>query len=622
MERLFESSGIGLILVSPQGTFLDANATFCHKLGYSREELLHKPVAEVTHPDDLGMTTALFKAFVEVNHIRVFEKRYITRSGDTLWFKMRSEVVPTEDEAQLARIVMVEDITREKLDEINLELMAAITEASDDAIFRADIAGVIQFWGKGAERLYGYTAEEAIGQHANFVAAVQDDHTLLCVPERLARGEVVIDPDGISRHKDGHLLEISALIFPIRNKEGNIVAYAAVHRDISEMKQLQMEFRHSQRLETAGLLAGGIAHDFNNIITVIKGAGYLLADEFPTGSNAASHLQLIDRAAERASRLTRQLLAFSRKQKITPVILDPNELLKESVAMLKRTLGDDVSLVTRFNSSWFVREDVTQLEQVLLNLAVNARHAMPKGGTLTIETGDLVVDEGHKVEGAGKLRYTPVPLKPGSYVVLSVQDTGTGMKKETLERIFDPFFTTKPKGEGAGLGLSVVFGIVTQVGGGISVVTEPDKGTEFRIFLPKTEGKPHNAEKPVIPPSMNHSGRILVVEDDDNVRALTAALLKGAGYTVFEAANPQLVLNGEVESAVDLILSDVMMPEMSGPEFSAIWLQSHPHAKFLFMSGYFDSGTFDQKLSGKNLIQKPFKPAELLQMIAQMIEGG
>lgn len=615
MERMFASSGLGLLLVAADGRLLDVNATFCEKLGYERDELLQMSVADITHPDDLEMTSQLFQRFAGSNCANTVEKRYVHNNGKTLWFKMRSEPVDADD----ARIVMAEDITREKLDEINLELMAAITESSDDAVFRTDTDGRIQFWGKGAERLYGYTAAEVIGRYANFLASEQDDPTLKAVPERIARGEVVIDPDAITVHKDGRLLEISALIFPIKQRDGTFAGVASVHRDISAFKQLQVELRHSQRLETAGLLAGGVAHDFNNIITVIKGAGYLLAEELPVTATTSSHLQLIDRAAERAARLTRQLLAFSRKQKITPVVLDPNEHLRESVTLLTRTLGDDIRLQTDFTSSGLVREDITQFEQVLLNLAVNARHAMPKGGVLTIRTHDVTIADSHKFDSSAKLRYTPTPLRPGSYVLLSVADTGVGMERTTLERIFDPFFTTRENGEGAGLGLSVVYGIVTQVGGGISVLTQPGIGSEFQIYLPRTESRVERNVEPVAPPVRNHSGRILVLEDDDTVRMLTSSLLKGAGYSVVEAANPRVVLSGDVPEDFDLVLSDVMMPEMSGPEFSEIWLGRHPGAKFLFMSGYFDSQTLNDKLTGKTLIQKPFKPADLLMQVARLM---
>lgn len=618
LERLFDSGGIGFVLVAPDKSVLDANPTFCRKMGYNLNELHGMLVSDYTHPDDLLMTSNLFQHATDSNLVLVFEKRYITKAGAVMWCKLRSEPIYDENNQVQCRLVMMEDITREKLDEINLEQMAAITEASDDAIFRSDIDGIIQFWGKGAERMYGFTAEEAIGMPASIIAAVPDDPEIQNLTNRLINGEVVTDPNGMAKHKDGTLIDISALIFPIKNKEGIIVAFAAVHRNVSAFKQLEIQFQHSQRLETAGLLAGGIAHDFNNIITVIQGASNLLSQEVPAGSHFANHLNLIERSADRATRLTRQLLAFSRKQKITPVIINPNLLIEESVNILTRTLGDDIKLHMSLLATSCIREDATQLEQVLLNLAVNARYAMPQGGTLSVTTRnkEITAPVPMKQRNTNALHYVPVPIKAGAYVVLTVSDTGCGMDKKTLEHIFDPFFTTKPKGEGTGLGLSVVYGMVTQIGGGISVTTQEGLGTEFEIYLPQVSGEaPIQAAAKDIPRGMR-SGRILVVEDDEGVRTLTAALLEDAGYTVFQAANPRVVLDGKVETDVDLILSDVMMPDINGPEFSEMWLQKHPDAKFLFMSGYFDNEVFANKMHDKILIQKPFKPAVLLEAVA------
>lgn len=619
MERLFHSSGIGFVVVAPDQSILDANQTFCTKLGYSLDELRNMHVLDYTHPEDKVVTSNLFQHLKESNLVQVFEKRYITKSGDTFWCKLRSEAVHDDTGAVRFRIVMVEDITRAKLDEINLEQMAAITEASDDAIFRCDVNGIIEFWGKGAERMYGYTAQEAIGENAIFIAAEPGDAGMERAHTKLSRGEVVIDPDAMARRKDGSLIEISALIFPIRNKEGRTVAFAAVHRDITAFKQLEIQFQHSQRLETAGLLAGGIAHDFNNIITVIQGASNLLAQDFSEGSYIATHLNLIERSAERATRLTRQLLAFSRKQKVSPVIIDPNMLIEDSVNIINRTLGDDIQLQTSLNSTWCIREDATRLEQVMLNLAVNARHAMPKGGILSIHTRDIEITHAQATTPQASLSYSPSVLQEGTYVLVTVADTGCGMDKATLEKIFDPFFTTKPKGEGTGLGLSVVYGMVTQVGGSITVCTEQDVGTQFYIYLPRVDGEASYLAPAVETRLEKHKGRILVLEDDDGVRTLATALLEDAGYTVFQAPHPRAVLEGTVETDVDLILSDVMMPGMTGPEFSEIWLKSHPSTKFLFMSGYFDEATFAEKLSNKILIQKPFKPMALIETVASII---
>lgn len=620
IERLFDSSGMGFVVVGVDQRIVDANESFCNMLGYRLDELRGMHVRDYTHADDLAMTNTMFTRATESNMTQSFEKRYVRKDGEVLWCKLRSEPVVDEAGRTMYRFVMVEDITNARRNELELEQMAAITEASDDAIFRTDTDGIIRFWGKGAERMYGYAAEEALGRHAAFIAATRlpsDMESNLARAERiLYRGEVVIDPDAQGRRKDGAIIDVSVLIFPIKNREGSTVAHAAVHRDISAFKQLEQQLRHSQRLETAGLLAGGIAHDFNNIITVIQGAGNLLAQEFRGDSHAAAHLTLIERSAERATRLTRQLLAFSRKQKSTPTIIDPNEQIRDSLTLLGRTLGDDIRLVVALQSSWSIREDVTQFEQVLLNLAVNARHAMPQGGTLRISTSDVQIAEQQAFVPGGRPRYTPTPLRPGAYVRIAVSDSGCGMDRDTLEKIFDPFFTTKPQGEGTGLGLSVVYGMITQVGGAISVSSALAEGSQFELFLPRVEGVAQAAPGPVGTTAQQHSGRVLVVEDDEGVRTLTAALLRNAGYTVFQASNPREVLDGQVESDVDLILSDVVMPDISGPEFAELWLQRQPNANFMFMSGYFDEETFAARMRGKVLIQKPFKPRLLIDTVA------
>ncbi|MES2626881.1 MAG: PAS domain S-box protein [Pseudomonadota bacterium] len=616
--RLFESSGLGFLIVSPEQNFLDVSRTFCEKTGYSKEELLKLNASALTHPDDLELTRELFQDLWEQDHIYTTDKRFIKKDGKTLWCKLRSEAVRDESGKVICRIAMVEDITKAKSDEILLQQMATITEASDDAIFRANTAHIIDFWGKGAERLYGYTAQEAIGQHISVLNTI-DDHHKAEVSVKLQRGEVAVITSTKGRHKNNHEIHISVLAFPIRNKSNEIIAYAAVHRDIGDIKQLEAQLLHSQRMETAGLLAGGIAHDFNNLLTVIQGSCNLLQEEVPAGSSFANHLEQIEHSADRASQLTRQLLAFSRKQNGSPIMIDPNELLAKSVTMLNRTLGDNVELTTSFQSSACVMMDPMQLEQILLNLAVNARHAMPKGGSLKIGTRDVVFSAGSPLQSTNKIHYMPKPLAPGRYVLLTVADSGTGMSKATLEHIFDPFFTTKPKGEGTGLGLSVVYGLITQLGGGISVVTEQDHGTTFHIYLPLTEGAALIVPQKAAVACARGKGKILIVEDDDGVRSLTTLLLEAGGYQVFKASSPSQVLNGTVETNVDLILSDVMMPGMSGPEFSELWLARHPDAKFLFMSGYFDEDIHSRKMFGNNLLQKPFKPADLLRKVQEMM---
>ena len=620
LESLFESGGIGFFIVARSGHFLDANRSFCAKLGYSREELLAMTIIDLTHPDDLRMTEAAFAGLFDVENTQLFDKRYRTKHGEILWMRLRSTPVRNAQGEVIHRIVMAEDITAEKKNEVFLEQMAAIVEGSEDAIFRATPAGIIQFWSKGAERLYGWSADEVLGKRIGFLMPDDVAPKMANVAERLMRGEIVQDPDGLARHKDGRLLHVFAQRFPLKDKNGVIVAFAAMHRDVTELKNLEEQLRHAQRMETAGLLAGGIAHDFNNVLTVIQGSCSALAPKLSPHSPSVPYLNLIERAADKASRLTRQLLAFSRKQKLVREILDPAALVRDGFTLLQSTLGDGVALRLRLESTWKVREDPTQLEQIVLNLCVNARQAMAAGGSVTIATRDVSHVQAEMQADPPYVQHIVAPPGAGDQVLLEVIDTGHGINEQLLPHIFEPFFTTKPSGEGTGLGLAVVYGVVTQGGGGIVVQTSRHDGSIFRIFLPRVSGvvaAPETA--PAVPQVPAGKARILVIEDDNDVRSLIVGMLRNHGYTVYEAASPRPLVEQGLEAEVDLILSDVVMPDMSGPEFARYWLERKPDACFLFMSGYFDDKKYADQLTAGNLLLKPFKPSELLQRVAQKL---
>lgn len=485
VEQLFNSSGIGFVIVAPDRAIIDANRTFCEMIGYPIDELLTMTILDLTHPEDLGLTHSLFRRARESNVIQTFEKRYMTKDGRDLWCKLRSEGVTDDSGAIVYRIVMVEDITDEKRNEVFMEQMAAIVESSEDAIFRSDLSGRIHFWSKGAERLYGYTGSDVLGRHLSFLLADEDERLIVETMKLLLRGETVMYQDEMARHKNGHLINVSAQCFPLKDKYGDIIAIAAVHRDIGKLKQLEEQLRLSQRMETAGMLAGSIAHDFNNILTVIRGSCEVIADELPGLAEQGRNLDRIERAADRATSLTRQLLAFSRRQKSAPEIIDPGQLLEKLLAILHRALGEDIALHTQLRSTWLIREDPTQLEQIILNLSVNARHAMPGGGRLTITTQDVVLRGEELPVEKGWESFSPIRPAAGSYVCICVCDNGTGMSREVLERIFEPFYSTKDKSEGTGLGLAVVYGMVTQVQGGIHVSSLTGAGSNFCIYLPK-----------------------------------------------------------------------------------------------------------------------------------------
>ncbi len=619
VAELFETSGIGFIIVAPDRMILDVNRTFCGKIGYSREELLTKSIVDLTHPDDLVMTQTLFQRVRDPNVIQVFEKRYMTKDGRDLWCKLRSEAVHDEQGQTLYRLVMIEDITQAKQNELFMEQMAAIIEASGDAIFRTDMHAVIQFWSKGAERLYGYTAAEAIGREAGFIR-LNADEARLPVPPRLLQGEAFKQPHGTTRHKDGRLLDVSVLIFPLKNRRGEVIGLAAVHRDISEVKRLEEQIRHSQRMETAGMLAGSIAHDFNNILTVIKGSCDVIAEESAELVRPGSHLDMIERSADKAAALTRQLLTFSRRQQIAPEIFDPNEKLASLSQMMQRALGEDIALETRLGSTWLIREDPTQLEQIILNLSVNARQAMPDGGRLDIETRDVELGVDPLPVYKDWLGFTPQTIVPGSYVLISVTDTGAGMQSDVLERIFEPFYSSRGKDAGTGLGLSVVYGMVTQAGGGIHVITRKDHGTTFQLYLPRVSRtellqQEYDEETRAAP----RKQFVLVIDKEADVRNLAQYILADAGYDVVTAAGMEQALRMNVSKVVDLIMTDIVMQGRGGPEFSEYWRDKHPDAKFLFTSTVVQEGRSGPRVNSRNLLWKPFTAQTLLDRVREIL---
>ncbi len=393
----------------------------------------------------------------------------------------------------------------------------------------------------------------------------------------------------------------------------------------NEQLRVQMEergraeegLRQSQRMEAVGRLAGGVAHDFNNLLTAILGYGSLLASRFPPDAPGREEVDEILRASERAAALTRQLLAFSRRQVLEPVVLSVNELIANLEKMLGRLIGEDVNLVTRLHMGLGnVRADPGQLEQVIMNLVVNARDAMPNGGKLTIETANADLDESY-AQGH-------VTVQPGHYVMVAVSDTGTGMDAETQARAFEPFFTTKEKGKGTGLGLSTVYGIVKQSGGNIWVYSEPGKGTTFKVYLPRVEetvaqGPTRSGDS--LPAAATET--VLLVEDDPSIRTLAKRVLEERGYRVLEADSGKDALERvhREKGPIHLLLTDLVMPDMGGTELASRLQDKHPTIRVLFMSGYTDDGVVRNGLleSGRAFLQKPFTPTMLVRKIRDVL---
>ncbi len=408
----------------------------------------------------------------------------------------------------------------------------------------------------------------------------------------------------------------SFILGPIQTA-GYVNAYG---RDITERLRLEEQLRQAQKMEAIGQLAGGVAHDFNNLLMAIIGYSELLLARLREGDRLRKHIQEIKKAGERAAALTRQLLAFSRRQVLVPQVLDLNSVVSNVQKMLRRMIGEDIDLLTVPASDLGqVRADPGQVEQVIMNLAVNARDAMPEGGKLTLETANVALDESYT--------RNHIDVLPGRYVMLAVRDTGSGMDAETLSHIFEPFFTTKEEGKGTGLGLATVYGIAKQSGGHIEVSSEPGQGTTFRVYLPRIEAAYEPAALGAPAEEMPRGTEtVLLVEDDVVVCELLREMLQGSGYTVLEAGGARQALRmGEryAPRPIHLLLADVVMPEMSGPQLADHLARVYPKMKVLYISGYTDAAVArHSKLSTKApYLQKPFAPEVLARKVREVLDA-
>ncbi len=507
--------------------------------------------------------------------------------------------------------------TAEQLGEYRSRL-ALIIDSSEDAILSKDLNGIITSWNKGAERIYGYTPEEVIGKHISILTPGDRPDEVEKILKKVAEGESIEHYESVRLAKDGRRLDISISVSPLRNAAGDVVGASVIARDITGQKRAESQLRQAQKMEAIGRLAGGVAHDFNNILGIINACTEFLRDRIDPGAEPSVYVENIRKATERGTALTRQMLAFSRTSVIQPRILDLNERLREISKLLRPLLGDDVEIliVPRSNSA-VIEADPGQLDQIVVNLAVNARDAMPRGGKFILETGAVKFDESFAEQQQA--------LKPGKYVLLAVSDTGIGMDEATVSRIFEPFFTTKEAGKGTGLGLATVYGIVKQSAGHVMVYSEPGHGTTFKIYLPSAEHKIGLASKPEVESvaPKRQGTTILLVEDDEIMRSLTRKLLEEHGYTVAEADDGKSALEW-VEAhpgPIDLLLTDVVMRHMSGPELAERLSASRSSLKIVYMSGYTGELMANREVlkPGVSLLEKPFSRNALLNTVHEKL---
>ncbi len=613
--------------------------------GYTPEEIMNIPIDKALTPESFIRVSQLFieeleKEFsgepVNPDRSRIIEVEVYHKNGGTIWQEISASFSRDENGKPLEIMLVGRDITARKKMEAALKdsekRYRMIVENMQDTITLLDLDLQYLYQSPSEIRVTGYTPEEImqipIEEQLTPESYAEGMKLLAREIEKEFSGEPVDPHRSISveiecYRKDGGTVWLEETVTFNRDKGGKPVAILMAGRNITERKKAELErdklaaqLFQSQKMETVGRLAGGVAHDFNNMLNVILGYIDLAKMRLPTENPIYSDLLEIEKAATRSRDLTAQLLAFSRKQIISPRVVNLNALVAETQKSITRLIGEDIDL--KFypgDDLWAIKFDPVQIEQILINLAVNARDAMPQGGRLLLETSNVEIDT--------SLCETQLDIIPGKYVLLSVSDTGTGIHKENIPFVFEPFFTTKDVGKGTGLGLATVYGIVKQNDGFISVYSEPDRGSAFKMYLPRTDEAPAVTGKPSEQPAQPGSGTILLVEDDEMVLKMVSDMLEALGYMVIATENPQdaLSLCEKAAAPIDLVITDVVMPQMSGKELRDKLIVIRPDLKVLFMSGYTSTIIAQHGIleEGMQFIQKPFSINLLAEKVKQMM---
>ncbi len=629
---LYDMAPVGYFTVGEKGLVLEANLRGARLLGVERSLLVKSPLTRYVVPEDQDIYYLHRKRLLETGARQLCELRMCRQDGFQFWGRLEITVAPGGEDGSTVSRIMVSDITEKKRDEDALrqseERYRATTHSATDAIVSADSARNIVGWNRGAETIFGYSEAEVTGQPVTLLMPSRFHEEHLAGMARVqAGGEShvlgkVVEMEGVRKDGSEFPIEFSLAAWHVDDRR----YFTAIIRDVTERKRaeaenekLQTQLQQAQKMEAVGRLAGGVAHDFNNLLTVINGYSDLLLQKIAKESPMHWEVKEIQGAGERAATLTRQLLAFSRKQIIEPKVLDLNLLIADLGKMLVRLIGENIDLkIVPGKGLGLIRVDPGQFEQVLINIAVNARDAMPDGGTVLVETANVELDEEYCAQRAYQIH-------SGRYVRLAVSDTGCGMTGETSKQIFEPFFTTKATGKGTGLGLSMIYGAVKQSGGLIEAYSEVGKGTTFKIYLPRVEGeavRPEKDARPAVLPGGTET--VLLVEDEEIVRTMCSRILLELGYKVLQARNGTegIALAQGYGEPIDLLLTDVVMPGMNGSELATKLVLLHPEMKILFMSGYTDDaisrhGVLDE---GVSFIGKPYTPSALAKRIREVLD--
>jgi len=620
---LIDTMSEGVVVVDNDDVVQFINPACCKIYGYQPADVTGKVGYEMLiHPDDWN--TIKYKNASRLSgHADTYEVRGVKATGEQIWLRISGAPVRDKKGVVTGSVGIMSDITQNMKFEDELRRQNAfldgLIEGAAEAIVILDKDENVIRINTEFTRIFEYTPKEALGKKIN---------DLIVPPELRAEGESAtadvaegkrVHFESVRHSKKGKRIDVSILGNPIK-LEGDQIGVVSIYRDISEKVHLERQLRQSQRLESIGQLAGGVAHDFNNMLTVILGYGEELLQAFEPGSHRWYEVSEIIKAGQRAMNLTSQLLAFSRRQLIRPQVLNLNAVIHDMKEMIQRLIGEDIGLETVLaDDLGDARCDMGQIEQVLLNLVVNARDAMPNGGKIRIETSNFTLDRDYASQH--------ISVQPGEFVLLGVSDTGIGMDEETLSNIFEPFYTTKDKSTSSGLGLPTVYGIVKQAGGTIWVYSEPGTGSHFKILLPRTfDGAAADDQPPVRHFKHGKGEHILVVEDDVALRNLIMKVIQKLGYTVTVVANGAEAVEAVSVQGLkpDLVITDVVMPGMNGKELAEQLRIHYPELKVLFMSGYTDDiiarrGVLEPDIP---FLQKPFSRDQVAEKIQRILHSS
>jgi two-component system, cell cycle sensor histidine kinase and response regulator CckA len=619
-RRLFEAAKDGiLILDAGSGKIEDVNPYLMELTGYSYEDFIGRHLWEIGPFKDIAASKDSFAQLQTEKYVRYEDLPLKARDGRRVDVEFVSNVYRVDDQDVIQ--CNIRDVTARKLAEAEHVRLTTAIEQAAEMVLVTDAQGNIVYANPAFEAVTGHVRADLIGQNPRLLrSGVQDEAFYRALWATISGGQTW-HGRMVNKKKDGTHYTEDLSISPVRDGAGVITSYVAVKRDITRELGLDAQLRQTQKMEGIGRLAGGVAHDFNNLLSVILSYVGLVLEELRLGDPIRDDLLEVKKAGERAAALTQQLLAFSRKQVLRPTLLNLNEVAAGVERMLRRILGADIDFVQVLAPDLgLTLADQGQIEQVLMNLVVNARDAMPHEGKLTIETSNVELDEEYASRHAG--------VAPGHYVMLAVSDTGCGMDEQTRARIFDPFYTTKDSDKGTGLGLSTVYGIVQQSGGSIWVYSEIGAGTTLKVYLPRQR---EATTTPAVEPS-GFPGRstgtetILVVEDEEALRAVARRCLEGAGYTMLAAANGDEALATYARHAgeIHLLLTDVVMPRMSGRALAQELSATQPSLRVLYMSGYANDAIVHRGVldAGTHFLSKPFTAADLTRKVREVLDGG